>query len=140
MTFSKFPWQQEQLKRTLKYARVKAFSRTSLFLERFWREYWIPVSFKFHKQVSKTYRPKNNIFFAFSFPFWYLLPRMVEILFFCGKMCPKMCLKINWFIKTPWHRLSMRVTRSGSAWIPGIIHPCKQLTVIHHGQQVTHKT
>ena len=65
---------------------------------------------------------------------------MVEILFFCGKMGPKMCLKINWFIKTPWHRLSMRVTCSESAWIPGIIHPCKQLTVIHDGQQVTHKT
>ena len=62
------------------------------------------------------------------------------ILFFCGKMCPKMCLEINWFIKTPWHRLSMRVTRSRSAWIPGIIQPCKQLTVIHDDQQVTHKT
>ena len=41
-------------------ARVTAFSRTSLFLERFWREFWI--SFKFHKPVSKTYRPKNDIF------------------------------------------------------------------------------
>ena len=34
----------------------------------------------------------------------------------------------------------MTVTRSRSAWIPGIIHPCKQLTVIHDGKQVTHKT
>ena len=37
----------------LSCARVSAFSRTSLFLERFWREFWI--SFKFHKPVSKTY-------------------------------------------------------------------------------------
>ena len=58
-------------------ARVTAFSRTSLFLERFWREFWI--SFKFHKPVSKTYRPKNDIFcllITFSFPFWYLILRM----------------------------------------------------------------
>ena len=40
--------------------RVTSFSQTSLFLERFWREFWI--SFKFHKPVSKTYRCKNDIF------------------------------------------------------------------------------
>ena len=52
-------------------AHVTAFSRTSLFLERFWREFWI--SFKFHKPVSKTYRHKNNYIFCllitFSFQF-----------------------------------------------------------------------
>ena len=36
--------------------------------------------FKFQKPVSKTYRPKNVIFFCllitFSFPFWYLIRRM----------------------------------------------------------------
>ena len=37
---------------------VTAFSRTSLVLERFCREFRIP--FKSQKQVSKTYRPKNN--------------------------------------------------------------------------------
>ena len=51
--------------------RVTAFSRTSLLLERFWREFWI--SFKFHKPVSKTYRHKNNYIFCllitFSFQF-----------------------------------------------------------------------
>ena len=39
--------------------RVTAFSRTSLFLERFWREFRISKS---HKPVSKTYRPKNDNF------------------------------------------------------------------------------
>ena len=47
----------------LSCAGVKAFSRTSLFLQRFWREFGI--SFKFHKPVSKTYNPKTDIFFAF---------------------------------------------------------------------------
>ena len=43
-------------------ARVTAFSLTSLFLERFWREF--RKSFEFHKLVSKTYRPENDFFFA----------------------------------------------------------------------------
>ena len=58
----------------LPYACVTAFSRTSLFLERFWRESW--TSFKFLKPVSKTYRPKKDIFcllVTFSFPFWYFI-------------------------------------------------------------------
>ena len=57
--------------------RVTKFSRSSLFLEPFWREFWI--SFKFHKPASKTYRPKNDIFcllITFSFPFWYFILRM----------------------------------------------------------------
>ena len=41
-------------------ARVTAFSRTSLFLERLWREF--SISFKFHKRVRKTYKP----FFFFA--------------------------------------------------------------------------
>ena len=46
-------------------ARVTAFSRTRLFLERFWHELWI--SFKFYKnQSEKTYRPKNDIFLPFN--------------------------------------------------------------------------
>ena len=58
-------------------ARVTAFSRTSFFLERFWGEFWI--SFKFHKPVSKTYRPKSHIFcllVTFEFPFWNFILRM----------------------------------------------------------------
>ena len=40
---------------------VTAFSRTSLFLERFWHE--ILIYFKFHREpIIKTYRPKNDIF------------------------------------------------------------------------------
>ena len=68
---------------------VKASSRTSLFLEPFWREFWI--SFKFHKPVLKTYRPKNNtlwVLITFSFHFAILYfecahrhGAMVEILF-----------------------------------------------------------
>ena len=50
----------------------------SLYLERFWHEIWI--SFKFHKPISKTYRPKIDIFcllITFSFLFnWYLILRM----------------------------------------------------------------
>ena len=67
---------QEPISRSeqLPCARVTAFSRTSLFLERFWRESW--TSFKFLKPVSKTYRPKKDIFcllVTFSFPFWYFI-------------------------------------------------------------------
>ena len=57
--------------------RVTVLSRTSLFLERFWREF--RISFKSHKPVSKTYRPKNNIFcllVTLGFHFWYLMLRM----------------------------------------------------------------
>ena len=43
---------------------LTAFSWTSLFLEGFWRKFFI--SFKFHKLVSKTYRPKNDIFLHFN--------------------------------------------------------------------------
>ena len=98
-------------------ARVTAISWTSLFLERFWREIWI--SFNFHIPVSKTYRLKNDIFcflITFSFPFWYLiLPRECAhkhggVSIFAGKNALK-CVqnKINWFVKTPWHRPSMGV-------------------------------
>ena len=38
---------------------VTTLSRTSLFLEQFWREFLI--SFKFHKPVNKSYGPKNNL-------------------------------------------------------------------------------
>ena len=40
---------------------VTAFSRTNLFLERFWREF--RISLNSHKPVSKTYRPKNDNFY-----------------------------------------------------------------------------
>ena len=51
--------------------RVTAFSRTSLFLERFWREFRISKS---HKPVSKTYRPKNDNFsLLMTLPFSFLM-------------------------------------------------------------------
>ena len=79
--------------------RVTAFSRTSLFLERFWREFWI--SFKFHKPVSKTYRLKNYIFcllVTFKFPFWNFCTSntLMDIwwrLYFRGRKCPKLVSK-----------------------------------------------
>ena len=103
-------------------ARHTAFSWTSLFLERFWHKFWI--SFKLHKPNRKTYRFKNDIFcflITFSFSFWYLILRMPSQtrwgFYFRGKRCLEMCLKINWSIKTPWHRPSMGVARSG-LWAP----------------------
>ena len=63
-------------------------------------------SYKFHKSVSKTYRPKNYICcLLISVPFWYLILRMCPStwwrFYFRGKKCHKMCLKINWSVKTP---------------------------------------
>ena len=49
---------------------VTVLSRTSLFLERFWREF--SDIFKFQKPVSKTYRPKNVIFFCLLITFSFL--------------------------------------------------------------------
>ena len=89
-----------------------AFSRTSFFSERFWREF--RISFKSHKPVSKTYRPKKDNFCLFmhflytsnAFIAWWMFHFLV-------KNCPKMYLKINRSVKTPWHRPSMGVARSG---------------------------
>ena len=84
-----------QLPRTL----VTAFSRTSLFLERFWRDF--RISFKPHKPVSKTYIPENDNLFVLMtlrFPLRYLIFRLRSKSWrrfhFRGKNCPKMCLKI----------------------------------------------
>ena len=55
-------------------ARVTALSQTRLFLERFGANF---ESYKFHKPVSKTYRPENYICcLLISVPFWYLILRM----------------------------------------------------------------
>ena len=78
------------------------------------------ISFKSHKPVSKTYRPKNDnfcLFMTLRFPFWYLYTSNAFIawwiLHFRGKNCPKMCLKINRSVKTPCHRPSVGVALSG---------------------------
>ena len=101
---------------------VTVFSRTSLFLESFWTN--VEYFFKFHKtsqQNLQTWKWYFLPFNTFSFPFWYLILRMgLQIwwrFYFRRKKCPKMCLKINWSVKTPWHRPSMRVALSG-LWVP----------------------
>ena len=114
---SSMPWQafsplclrQEPITRSeqLLCARVKAFSRTSLFLERFWSEFLIP--FKFHKPVSKTYRNKSDIFPVMFFPVLITFISCTSIIdvvkiLFSREKCFKLCLKINWSVKTPWRR------------------------------------
>ena len=105
----------------LLYTRVTAFSLTSLFLERFSREFRISS----HKPVSKTKTPENDIFdllVTFSFPLSHLIFIMrswTERSFhFRGKKCVLWNLsKENRSVKTPWHRPSMGVARSG-LWAP----------------------
>ena len=79
-------------------------------------EFWI--SFKSHKPVSKTYRPKNDNFCllrTLRLPFWYLiLHAFIDLaeVSFSRENCPKLCLKINRSVKTPWHRPRMEVNCS----------------------------
>ena len=66
-------FRQETITRSeqLPCTRVTAFSRTSLFLEKYWREF--RRSFKSHKPVSKPYRPKTDNFcllMTLRFPSW----------------------------------------------------------------------
>ena len=84
---------------------VTVFSRTSLFLERFWREF--RISFKSHKPVSKPYRPKNDNFcllMTLRFPFLisFTSNAFIDVaeIPFSRENYPKMCLKINWSVKT----------------------------------------
>ena len=76
------------------------------------------ISFKSHKPVSKAYTPKNDNFCLLTtlrFPFWYLiLHAFIDLaeVSFSRENCPKLCLKINWSVETPWHRPSMEVNCS----------------------------
>ena len=91
--------------RSTSMRKCHGFSLTSIFLERFWREFWI--SLKFHKLVSKTCRPKM-IFLPFNYLYPLILVFPFDISYFAcahwhggdsifrGKKCPKLCLKINW--------------------------------------------
>ena len=93
-----------------------AFSPTS-FLQRFLTpstsqllrnmgEFWI--SFKFQKPVNKTNRPKNDsfsllVFLVFDILYFECAHKTWWRFYFRGpERCPKMCLKINWSVKTPW--------------------------------------
>ena len=129
----------------LERATSTAFSRTSLFSERFWREF--RISFKSHKPVSKTYslRAKNDNFCLFSWwRYVFLLISLYSsnafiawwIFHFRGKNCPKMCLKINRSVKTPWNRPSVGVALSGlwaalwTRWHDRWGHPLRQAVTI----------
>ena len=83
--------------------RVTAFSRTSLFLERFWREFRISKS---HKPVSKTYRPKNDNFcllMMLRFLMSYTSDAFIDEaeIPFSREKVPQNGLKINGSVKTP---------------------------------------
>ena len=99
-----------------------AFLQTSLFLERFWRQF--RTSSRSQKPVSKTYRPTNDNFcllMTLRFPFWYLIFRMRPYTWqrfhFRGKKCPKMCQKINRSVKTPWVMGSWPRSSSPFVWL-----------------------
>ena len=66
---------------------MRSFSRTSLFLERFWREFCIP--FKFRKPVRKTYIPKNDIFTFFDISYFECARRHGGDSIFAGKSALK---------------------------------------------------
>ena len=114
--------------------RDTAFLWTSLFWERFCWE--LRISFKSHKAVDKTYRPKNDNFcllMTLRFPFWYLnILRTRSYTWrrfhFRVKRCPKMCLKINRSVKTPLHRPSMELFAPGYKLLT-ICKICKYLSV-----------
>ena len=53
------PWDPITRSEQFPWARVMAFSLTSLFLERFWGE--LRIFFRSHKPVIKTKTPKNGI-------------------------------------------------------------------------------
>ena len=124
--FHSSAWWQEPIARSeqLPCAHATAFSRISLFLERFWGEFWI--SFKFDNRSAKPTDPKMIIFLhfnKFSFLISYVSMRWKIWwgFYFRGKMCPKMCLKINWSVKRSKNavtdRPSMGVARS-DLWTP----------------------
>ena len=82
---------------------------TIFFLERFWREF--KISFKSHKPVSKSYRPKKDNFCLLmtpSFPFFFLISYTsnafidVADIPFSREKCPK----INRSVKTPRQRIT----------------------------------
>ena len=53
---------------------------------------------------------------------------------FRGKKYPKMCLKINWSVKTPSRRPSMGVARS-TLWAPVEDNSLQSLQCYNHGQK-----
>ena len=126
--FHSSAWWQEPIARSeqLPCAHATAFSRISLFLERFWREFWI--SFKFDNRSAKPTDLKmiiflhfNNVQFSFLICYASMRSKIWWRFYFRGKMCPKICLKINWSVKRSKNavtdRPSMGVARS-DLWAP----------------------
>ena len=86
------------------------YSSHGVFTDQFWREF--RISFKSHNLVSKTYRPKNDIF-----AFWWRLVFLFDISYTRNalingngaersggeKLWSKMYLKINQSLKTLLH-------------------------------------
>ena len=89
------------------------------------RRFHGPVSFQngFGANLEHPLSPTNQSakptvqLMTLRFRFWYLYTSNAFIAWwifhFRVKNCPKMCLKINRSVKTPWHRPSVEVARSG---------------------------
>lgn len=85
----------------LQWTRLTVFLPTTLYLERFWREFKLPL--KSHKPVSRAYRTENGIsYLSYDVQFY-----LFYIIYFerdlegqelpcCGKSALKCILKINW--------------------------------------------
>ena len=112
----------------LSCAHATAFSRTSLFLDQFSHEFWLHVSNKPYKSISKNWRLKNVFLmfwqtWVFALSFWCRYFRTIDghkyekLLLFLWEKYSKPMLKINWSVKTLLHGPSMRVACS-RLWAP----------------------
>lgn len=104
-----------------------AFSRSSLFLERFWLEF--RISLKSHKPVRKTYRPKKDNFcrlMTLRFPFliYYTSNAFIDVaeVPFSLEKCLKMCLKQNRSVKRRDMGLVWELSAPGYGLLPSIIN------------------
>ena len=109
-------------------AHAKAFLQTSLFLDQFSHEFWLHVSNKPYKSISKNWRLRNVFLmfwqtWVFALSFWcrYFCSidghKYEKVLLFSWEKYSKLMLKINWSVKTPLHEPSMRVACS-RFWAP----------------------
>ena len=112
---------QEPITRSMQlpYNRVTAFSQTCLFLDRTFDKFRLPreprlLITSFANLIIKISVIKS----PWRFCQWTKRSKMCDKCMestddSAGKKKLKAVLKINWSVKTPWHRLSMGVTRSG---------------------------
>ena len=109
-------------------AHATAFSQTSLFLDQFSHKFWLHVSNKPYKSISKNWRLKKVFLmfwqtWVFPLSFWCRYFRTVDwhkyekVLPFSWEKYPKMMRKTNWSVKTPLHGPNMRVACS-RLWAP----------------------